>query len=169
MKKQKDLKKTIEPMIGITAKNRKISTDILNTVLANEFVLLVETLNYHWNLVGPQFNDYHLLFDKQYTFIFKSIDAIAERVRAVGGIALGSMKEFLAHTQIKETTGAIPTPQQMVFNLLTHHEVLIRHLREGINTTAEKNRDMGTNNFLTDLLEEHEKIAWILRSLLERS
>jgi starvation-inducible DNA-binding protein len=168
MKKQIGVPAPLEPEIGIQHLDRSISIDILNKILADEFVLLVQTLNYHWNLVGPEFHDYHKLFDHQYKAIFGYIDDIAERVRSVGGIALGSMNDYIKFSQIKEDLGDIPTPKDMVYNLLLSHEILIRHLRDGINKTAEKNRDMGTSNFLTDLIEKHEKIAWMLRSLLER-
>lgn len=168
MKKQNGIEKKIAPNIGIADNDRGISVDILNTVLANEFVLLVQTLNYHWNLVGPQFHDYHLLFDKQYKAIFEEIDEIAERVRSVGGLAVGSMAEAIKEATLKEDTGDVPDPVTMVSNLLSQHESLIKTLRDGIDATAENNRDMGTSNFLTDLIEKHEKMAWMLRSLLER-
>ena len=153
------------PDIGISAKDRQISITVLNKILANEFVVLVQTLNYHWNLVGPEFHDYHLLFDDQYKALFSLIDDIAERVRSVGGQALGSMTAMIQKSPIKEDVGFVPSPKNMIINLLEQHEALIRHIREAINSTAENNRDMGTSNFLTDLLEKHEKIAWMLRSL----
>lgn len=153
--------------IGIAAADRAASAVVLNNLLADEFVLLVQTLNYHWNLVGPEFHDYHLLFDGQYKAIFEIIDAVAERVRAVGGIALGSMADMLAKATLKESTN-VPTPRVMVETLLAQHEALIVTLRNGINKTAFNNNDMGTSNFLTDLIEKHEKIAWMLRSLLGR-
>ncbi len=168
MKKQLGIAKPIDPEIGIESNDRSLSIDILNKILADEFVLLVQTLNYHWNLVGPEFHDYHKLFDHQYKDIFGYIDDIAERVRSIGGLALGSMHDFVKFSQIKEDLGDIPAPKDMVYNLLINHEVIIRHMRDGINETAEKNRDMGTSNFLTELIEKHEKIAWMLRSLLER-
>ena len=151
-----------EPKIGITKADRKVSVDILNEVLANEFVLLLQTLNYHWNLVGPQFNDYHKLFNDQYTMIFGFTDTVAERIRVVGGIAIASMSELVKISSLKEDTGDIPEPTEMVKNLLKQHEALIVVLRQGIDATT---KDMGTNNFLTDLIEKHEKMAWMLRSL----
>jgi starvation-inducible DNA-binding protein len=168
MKKQAGIAATIEPQTGISTADRGISIEILNKVLGGEFVLLVQTLNYHWNLVGPEFHDYHLLFDEQYKRIFNSIDDIAERVRAVGGIAFGTFKEFLSNSPLKEDEGDLPAPRDMVFNLLSNHEILIRAIREGITETGIENRDMGTNNFLAELIEKHEKMAWMLRSLLER-
>ena len=153
--------------IGISSKDREISIEILNGILSSECVLLFQTLNYHWNLVGPQFHDYHLLFDDQYKAIFETIDALAERVRFLGGKAIGSMDSAIKHAVLKEDLGALPAPTIMVSNLLDQHEKLIRELRIAINTTAEQNRDMGSSNFLTDLIEKHEKTAWMLRSLTE--
>jgi len=151
--------------IGIASQDRTVSVELLNKILAGENVLLFQTLNYHWNLVGPEFHDYHLLFDDQYKALFSLIDDIAERVRSVGGQALGSMTAMIQKSPIKEDVGFVPSPKNMIINLLEQHEALIRHIREAINSTAENNRDMGTSNFLTDLLEKHEKIAWMLRSL----
>lgn len=159
-------KVTLEPNIGISTKDRTVSINLLNQLLADEFVLLVQTLNFHWNLVGPEFHDYHLLFDEQYRQIFQFTDDIAERTRSLGGIALGTMADFIKHSQLKESSGKIPKPQAMVAILLDQHETIIRSLRKAINKTGEDDRDMGTNNFLTDLMEKHEKIAWMLRSLI---
>lgn len=151
--------------LGISDQDRTNSIEALNKILAGEFVLLVQTLNYHWNLVGPEFHDYHLLFDDHYKAIFSKIDDIAERIRSVGGQAIGSMATILTTSSIKEDRGPVPTSKIMIRNLLTQHETLIQEIRSAINTTAENNRDMGTSNFLTDLIEKHEKIAWMLRAL----
>jgi starvation-inducible DNA-binding protein len=167
-KKQQGITKALELNTDISPKDQKISADILNKLLADEFVLLAKTLNYHWNLVGPEFHDYHILFNDQYHVIFELTDQIAERARAVGGIALGSMADFIASSTLKEDNGDIPAPKDMVSILLHDHEAIIRSFREGINVTAEDNRDIGTSNFLTEIMQKHEKIAWMLRSLLER-
>jgi len=155
-----------EPHIDIDINARKISIKILNKLLADEFVLLVQTLNYHWNIVGPQFNDYHKLFNDQYNAIFEIIDGVAERTRSIGGVALGTMAQFIKESHLKEDS-TIPAPKEMVKKLLAQHESLIRALRKGVNETAIDDRDMGTNNHLTDVLEKHEKMSWMLRSLTE--
>ncbi len=167
-RQQEGIDTAIMPVIDISAQDLKDSTFMLNEILADEFVLLVKTLNYHWNLVGPEFHDYHVLFNDQYHQIFEFIDQIAERARAVGGIALGSMAEFIKASSLTEESGNIPSPVEMVRNLLNDHEAIIRFYREAITATAEDNRDIGTSNFLTELMQKHEKTAWMLRSLLER-
>ncbi|OGB86185.1 hypothetical protein A3J41_03270 [candidate division TM6 bacterium RIFCSPHIGHO2_12_FULL_38_8] len=143
----------------------KASQTLLNDILANESVLLMQTLNYHWNLVGPEFHDYHLLFDKQYKEIFEHMDDIAERVRAVQGVALGSFKNILSLATLHEDTGKTPNPKQMIVNLLKQYEKLIEQIREAIAALDKKSTDFGTINFLEDLIMQHEKTAWMLRSL----
>lgn len=153
---------------GISSQDQKVSIELLNGILADLFVLYVQTLNYHWNLVGPQFNDYHKLFDSQYNALFEEIDLIAERVRAVGGIAHGTMQEMVAGSSLQEDGGDIPKPGQMVKNLLEQHEALIRNLRRVVNETAKDERDMGTSDLLTGIMTAHAKTAWMLRSLAEQ-
>ncbi|MBY0353247.1 DNA starvation/stationary phase protection protein [Candidatus Babeliales bacterium] len=164
LKEQRDMKE-LEPNIGIEKEDRTRSISILNEVLSNTSVLLFQTLNYHWNLVGPQFNDYHKLLDGQYHELFSRLDDIAERIRAIGGIAVASMSEMAKNASLKEDTDNIPQPTDMIKNLLQQHESLIRMIRSGIEKTT---KDVGTNNFLTDLIEKHEKTAWMLRSLIAR-
>lgn len=157
------------PNTGIKKEDQEISTKILNSLLADEFVLLTQTLNYHWNLIGPEFNDYHKLFDEQYKQIFEMIDEIAERTRSVGGLALGSMEAFKKHAGLNEDQGAPPAPKVMVKNLLAQHEALIIKLRNWVNDTAVENRDMGSSDFLTSIMAKHEKMAWMLRALASRN
>lgn len=146
----------------------KVSHKILQEILGNHGVLLFQTLNYHWNLVGREFHDYHSLFDGQYKQLFEHMDLIAERIRAVEGKALGSMKEFAAVATIKEDIGATPEAKQMVVKLLAQYEKMIEHIRDGIDKVEAKTKDYGTLNMLEDLIAQHEKTAWMLRSLTEK-
>ena len=144
----------------------KLSQKYLNVILANHGVLLFQTLNYHWNLVGREFHDYHLLFDKQYHQLFDAMDLIAERVRAVHGIAVATMHETIKHATLKENTAALPEPKIMVVNLLKQYEAMLDHIREAIDKLeTSKSKDFGTRKMLEDLMEQHEKTAWMLRSL----
>lgn len=149
----------------LTKKEQKISTDALNKILGNTSVLLFQTLHYHWNLTGPEFNDYHKLFDDQYNMLFQDLDMIAERVRAVGGIALGSMKEMIKYAELQEDTGVIPKPKQMIVNLLLQYDCHIELIRDTLVTLEEHTVDFGTKKMLEDILEQYEKVAWMLRSL----
>lgn len=143
---------------------QKLSQTLLNEILANHSVMLFQTLNYHWNLTGPEFHDYHLLFDKQYNALFADMDMLAERVRAVEGVALGSMKDMLKVATFKEDV-TVPKPKQMVINLLKQYEALIEQITQALTTLEKKSTDFGTRNFLEELLTRHEKTAWMLRAL----
>ena len=69
-----------------TPKEKKVGVvEILNTLLSDEYVLYTKTRNYHWNVVGPRFNDLHKFFEAQYETLNEIVDAVAERTRAVGG------------------------------------------------------------------------------------
>ena len=156
---------TTKPNIGISDRNREGVAQILNAVLSDEFVLYTTTRNFHWNVVGLQFSELHKFFDAQYQELNTVVDEVAERTRALGGRALGTLAEFLEHTRLKERSEPHDA-QGMIAALLSDHEVLIRHLREDSNACEEKYQDKGTDDFLTGLMEQHEKMAWMLRSFL---
>jgi starvation-inducible DNA-binding protein len=157
----------METHIGLTPKIRKEVAKILNNLLSDEFLLYTKTLKYHWNVYGMVFHDFHKLFLEQYEALLEIADEVAERVRALDEAAFGSMSEFLKHSQLKEEPGKIPDAHGMIKQLLSDHETIIRQMREDVETCA-KLGDMGTNNFLTELMEKHEKIAWMLRATAQK-
>ena len=91
---------------GISEENTGKVADALNEVLADEFLLYVKTLNFHWNIEGRDFHALHLFLDEQYHQLQVIIDAVAERIRKVGHFATGSMQEFLNNTSLQEHSGA---------------------------------------------------------------
>ena len=153
--------------IGLSDQDRKGGIDILNVLLADEYVLYTTTRNYHWNVVGPQFHDLHKFFESQYGELDEVVDEVAERVRALGGRALGSLTEFLKQTRLKEQPEKSVGGLEMVKNLLLNHEAIIQSLRADLETCDDKFHDVGTNDFLTGLMERHEKMAWMLRAMVE--
>ncbi|HEY7227384.1 MAG TPA: DNA starvation/stationary phase protection protein [Nitrososphaeraceae archaeon] len=150
---------------GISRESLQKIANILNDDLADEYVLLTKTRNYHWNVEDPRFNDLHKFFDEHYELLSVAVDEIAERVRAVGGRTRAALKEFINSSQIREDVGSYPNADTMLGNLLSDHETIIKTLRKNINECQELN-DEGTANFLTDKMEEHEKMAWMLRSFI---
>ncbi len=157
----------MKPNIGLSDQSRKSVIDILNVLLADEYVLYTTTRNYHWNVVGPQFHDLHKFFESQYGELDDVVDEVAERVRALGGKALGSLTEFLKQTRLKEHPEKSVNALEMVKNLLMSHEAIIQSLRVDLESCDEKFHDAGTNDFLTGLMERHEKMAWMLRAMVE--
>jgi starvation-inducible DNA-binding protein len=156
----------MKPNLGLSGKSRDAVLAALGRLLADEHVLYVKTRNFHWNVTGPHFGPLHQLFERQYDELAEVIDEVAERIRILGGVAPGSMKEFLKLTQIDEQPGGKLEAEKMIAALLSDHETVIRSLREAIEV-ADKAGDAGTDDFLTGLLEDHEKKAWMLRAHLE--
>jgi starvation-inducible DNA-binding protein len=151
--------------IGIADKDRQAVAEILNTLLADEYVLYTKTRNFHWNVTGLQFNDLHKFFEAQYEELDDTVDEVAERARALGARAFGTLEEFRQHTRLKETPGTVPAAKDMLSELLADHETIIRALRQDVEK-ADQSGDVGTNDFLTGLLEKHEKASWMLRLFL---
>jgi starvation-inducible DNA-binding protein len=153
--------------IGLTQEQRQGVINLLNQDLADAYLLLVKTKKYHWDVVGPQFRSLHQLWEEHYQKLTLNIDALAERVRTLGGYPIGTMEGFLNIATLKEHAGNVPTATKMVANLVQDHEQVIRNLRGHIDQSAEEFHDQGTSDFLTGLMEEHEQIAWMLRSFIE--
>jgi starvation-inducible DNA-binding protein len=152
--------------IGLSDAQRQGVIQMLTPLLADEYVLYTKTHNYHWNVVGPQFNDLHDFFEAQYTALNEVADDVAERIRALGHPAIGTLAEFVEHTRLKEHPNHYPEARAMLANLLADHEAVIQRLRVDLETCAEKYHDMGTSDFLTGLMERHEKMAWMLRAFV---
>jgi len=156
------------PDLGLADDGRKGVIDILNTLLADEFVLYTKTRNYHWNVVGPAFSQLHKFFESQYEELDEVIDEVAERARALGGRAAGSLAEFARLTRLKEASGeSAASSMSMIADLLSDHEAVIRNVRKVLSVVGDEHGDAGTNDFLTGLVEQHEKMAWMLRAHLE--
>jgi starvation-inducible DNA-binding protein len=152
--------------IGITEKELKNSVSILETILADEMTLYVKTRKAHWNVTGESFMELHKLFQNHYQQLEESIDEIAERIGKLGHKTIGTMSEFSKLTNIKEHPGKYESSKDMLKELLKDHETIIVELRKNIEECANKNNDLGTADYLTGLMEQHETIAWILRRYL---
>lgn len=107
----------------------------------------------------------HKLFQTHYTELEETIDEIAERINKLGGKTIGTMSEFLTITSIKESPNVYPNQKEMLVELLADHELIVIALRKNIDESNE-NKDAGTADFLTGLMQQHETMAWILRRYL---
>jgi starvation-inducible DNA-binding protein len=150
----------------LSKKNSLKMAKSLNHLLANEYVLYTKTWKFHWNVKGKHFGSLHAFFDTQRLQLGEIIDEVAERVRALQIDSDGTLTEFLQKTSIAEHPGKNPDDLTMISLLLADHEEIISKIRQD-SEMANEFKDYGTNNFLCDLLEKHEKMAWMLRSFLE--
>ena len=157
----------METRIGLKPEAAKNSAAVLNALLSDEYVFLTKLLNYHWNVKGPFFGQLHKLFDDQYREVFGMVDEIAERVRSIGHTTFGTLQEFSQNSRLKENPGKLPSTDEMIADLVRGHEAIIVAMREAI-PDVEEQEDYGTMDFLTKLMEQHEKMAWFLRAHLEK-
>jgi starvation-inducible DNA-binding protein len=151
--------------IGIKAKDREKIALGLSRVLADTYSLYLKTHNFHWNVTGPMFQALHLMFETQYNELALAVDAVAERIRALGFPAPGTYTQFLQLSSIKDEDG-VPNAQDMIRRLVEGHETVARTARQ-VFKVAESVSDQPTCDLLTQRMQTHEKTAWMLRSLLE--
>lgn len=156
----------MKPNIEISEKNLKEAATLLNNLVADEYVLYTKTRNAHWNIQGQHFMELHNFFESQYEELDDMIDDVAERVRALGHFSLGSLKDFLSITRLGEQNHDFGNQKQIIQSLLTDHETIIRILRKDIAVLSDKYKDAGTADFITGIMEQHEKMAWMLRAYL---
>jgi starvation-inducible DNA-binding protein len=156
----------MKPNIGISEKNLNAVAAALTSILSDAMILYIKTRKFHWNVAGESFMELHKLLEKQYKQLEEAIDAIAERINKLGAKTIGTTKEFQEHASLKEAPGKYPSSQEMIKELLKDHESVIQQLRKQVDACDEQYKDAGTADFLTNLMEQHETIAWVLRRYL---
>jgi starvation-inducible DNA-binding protein len=157
----------IKPDLGLSENQQQNVANILKVVLADESILYQKLRNYHWNVTGVHFFALHAAFEEQYTEIADVIDEVAERIRQFGVFSPGTMEEFKQLTRLSEQPGLYPDARTMVSELCADHEAMIRHLREDIELIDDKDDEVGAEDLLTGILQQHQKMAWMLRMVLQ--
>ena len=153
--------------IGISGENRAAVSAQLAKLLADEFVLYTKTRNAHWNVEGPDFHSMHLFFESQYEELDDIMDSVAERMRMIGHYAPATLKSFLQLTHLGELTERSNDSLGFIRELVEDHNSVIEFIRGNINPFANEYGDAGTSDFVTGLMETHEKMVWFLRSHLK--
>jgi len=152
--------------IGISEVNTQAVSVELAKLLADEFVLYTKTRNAHWNVEGPDFHSMHLFFESQYEQLDEIMDSVAERIRTVGHYAPGTLKDFLQLTHLSEARSGSNDSHTFIRELVEDHSSIIEFIRGNIDPIGNEHHDMGTSDFITGLMEEHEKMVWMLRAHL---
>ncbi|MCC7044216.1 MAG: DNA starvation/stationary phase protection protein [Acidobacteria bacterium] len=137
----------------------------LSVLLASSYTLYLKTQNYHWNVTGPMFTTLHTLFETQYTELALANDEIAERIRALGAFAPGSLAEFSKLSVVKEAKGR-STAKEMIQTLVADQRAVAKAAHRVIDA-AENASDQATADLGTRRVDVHEKNAWMLQSHLE--
>lgn len=156
----------MKPTLEIPNNELEEVATFLNKLLADEYLLYTKTRNAHWNVRGPGFYELHKFFEIQYELLDVMIDDVAERVRSLGHFALGSLKDFLSVTQMSEENHDFSSSTEIIETLVSDHETIIRMIRIEIVATSEKYKDHGTTDLVTGVMEQHEKMVWMLRAFI---
>ena len=143
------------PNIGISEENRQAITDQLSKILADEFVLYSKTLNFHWNLEGPDFHSVHLYLETLYEEQQEVVDTVAEKIRALGHYVPATLKDYSQLTHLTEKTKGGNDSQSIFAELLEDHESIIIFIREEISSIADKWNAEGISDYITGLMEQH--------------
>jgi starvation-inducible DNA-binding protein len=139
---------------------RSIS-EALNGILADSYAIFLKTKNFHWHVSGPHFRDYHLMFDEQAAQILATTDAIAERVRKIGGTTVRSIGDIGRRQQIKDNDADFVSAQDMLAELRDDNLKLVEALRE-TKALVDEAGDNGTSGIVDDWTDEAEQRAWFL-------
>ena len=133
-------------------------------VLANHYAFYVKAQNYHWNVTGPDFSQYHELFGKIYDEVGESIDTLAEEIRAMNSYAPGSFSRFAELSQIEDEVN-VPPALEMLRRLYNDIEIVQKSIMDAYHL-AEQNMQHGYSNLMAERQDAFNKHAWMLRATL---
>jgi starvation-inducible DNA-binding protein len=134
----------------------------MKVVLADTYAFVIKAENYHWNVEGPNFPQYHKFFGKLYKEVDGSIDVIAEHIRAIGAYAPGSLSRFQELTTIEDELN-IPEASEMVKRIGADNDKVIASLTTAYKS-AEEAEELGLANFLQDRIDIHKKHGWMIKA-----
>jgi starvation-inducible DNA-binding protein len=133
----------------------------LNILLADMFGLYLKTKNFHWHISGPHFRDYHLLLDEHGEQIFATTDAIAERVRKIGGTTLRSIGHISRSQRIEDNDADFVTPMDMLAELRDDNKQLVARMRQ-THDLCDEHGDVASASLLEVWIDEAERRTWFL-------
>jgi len=139
----------------------------LNALLADIFALYLKTKNFHWHVSGPHFRDYHLLLDEQAQQIFATTDALAERVRKLGGTTLRSIGHVSRLQRVLDNDAEYVDPLDMLADLRDDNKALASRMREA-HDVCDEHRDVATASLLETFIDEAERRTWFLFEVSRR-
>jgi starvation-inducible DNA-binding protein len=133
----------------------------LNALLADFFALYMKTKNFHWHVSGPHFRDYHLLLDEQSDQIFATTDALAERVRKIGGATLRSIGHIARLQRVRDNDADYVTPHDMLAELREDNLQMVKRMREP-HGNCDEHGDVASASLLETWIDEAERRVWFL-------
>lgn len=139
--------------------------EMMRKVLADTFAMYLKAHNYHWNVEGPNFPQYHEFFGNLYEELYGAVDPIAEEIRSLDAYAPGSFSRFLELTEIEDETN-VPMAREMALKLLRDNDVVLNTLNVTFKLADQFDRQ-GLADFIAGRIDVHNKHAWMLRSIIK--
>lgn len=136
----------------------------LNEFLADLNIFYRKLQNYHWNIEGKDFFQVHAKLEELYDEINEQIDEIAEHIAILGGQPLGTMKDYLEKSSIKEAENKKIKSEEIYNNILLDYEELLKKTIE-IKEKSENEKEYSTSSLIDDYIKEYGKIIWMLKSV----
>jgi starvation-inducible DNA-binding protein len=146
---------------GLAAEATRDISGALNALLADMFALYLKTKNFHWHVSGPHFRDYHLLLDEQGEQIFATTDALAERVRKIGGTTLRSIGHVARLQRVLDNDADYVTPLDMLAELRDDNRQVVLRMREA-HSLCDEHGDVASASLFENWIDEAERRAWFL-------
>lgn len=140
-------------------------TEDLNLFLANLNVLYRKLQNYHWNIKGEDFFNTHEKLEELYEKINEQIDEIAEHILIIDGEPLGTLKDYLEITQIKEANNEKVFSKEIFENILKDYSILIENATK-IKEDADNEKKYATSALMDEYLLDYGKKTWMIRQML---
>jgi starvation-inducible DNA-binding protein len=140
-------------------------SDNLKVLLASINALSIKAQNFHWNVEGDNFPQYHEFFGNFYEEVYSAVDKVAEYIRTLDSYAPGSLSRYAELSVIQDQT-KIPRPQLMFAELFEDNSKMIELLNGCFVSASEENKQ-GIANFIAERLDAHEKHQWMIRSILK--
>lgn len=137
--------------------------ELMNKVLADTFAMYLKAHNFHWNVTGPNFPQYHSFFGDLYEELHGAVDPIAEHIRTLNSFAPGSLSRFTSLTSIADSN-SVPATAAMFEELFKDNQTVLNSL-SAAERLADRFSEVGLGNFLQDRIDTHKKHAWMLRSI----
>ena len=154
----------LSPLVTPTDLKASATKDIagsMNAILADVFALYMKTKNFHWHMSGPHFRDYHLLLDEHGDQLFAMTDAIAERIRKVGGTTLRSIGHIARVQRVSDNDAQYVEPEDMLAELREDNKTLAARLREA-HGVCDEHEDIATASLIEVWIDETERRTWFL-------
>jgi starvation-inducible DNA-binding protein len=140
--------------------------DSLKTLLANSYAFTIKAQQFHWNVEGPNFPQYHEFFGDLYGEVYASIDKTAEYIRTLDSYAPGSLERFAELSQIQGQV-KIPRAELMFAELQHDNNIILECLNHCIGFAKQENA-FGIENYLAERIDAHAKHGWMLRATLKK-